>query len=64
MYFVLFKSTANNQWYWNINADNHKKIADGAEGYVNRADCLHGINLIKQNAATAGIYDFEQKKWL
>lgn len=31
MYFILFKSEKNSQWYWNLNADNHKVLATGAE---------------------------------
>jgi len=64
MYFILFKSTQNNQWYWNLNADNNQKIAAGAEGYVNKQDAIHGINLVKANASTAKVYDKSQEKWL
>lgn len=64
MYFILFKSTQNNQWYWNLNADNNQKIAAGAEGYINKQDAIHGINLVKANAAASNIYDKSQEKWL
>lgn len=63
MYFVLFKDVQN-QWRWNMNADNHKIIATGAEGYFNKQDAIHGISLVKVNAATAGVYDKSQEKWL
>jgi uncharacterized protein YegP (UPF0339 family) len=33
-----------------VHNSNGKIIADSGEGYVNRADCLHGINL----CATSG----------
>lgn len=63
MYFILFKDVQS-QWRWNLNADNHKKIATGAEGYHNKQDCIHGINLVKQNAAISPIYDKSQESWL
>jgi uncharacterized protein YegP (UPF0339 family) len=64
MYFILFKSDKNNQWYWNLNAENHKIIATGGEGYANKQDAIHGINLVKKNAADSGVYDKSQEKWV
>ncbi len=64
MYFILYKSEKNSEWYWNLNADNHKVIATGAEGYKNKQDAIHGINLVKANAPTAATYDKSQEKWL
>lgn len=64
MYFILFKSDKNGQWYWNLNSANNKIIATGAEGYVNKQDALHGISLVKGSAATAKTYDKSQEKWL
>jgi uncharacterized protein YegP (UPF0339 family) len=52
MYFVLYQDTVN-QWRWTLYASNHKKIADGSEGYWNKSDAVNGINLVKStNAAT------------
>jgi uncharacterized protein YegP (UPF0339 family) len=64
MYFILFKSDKNNQWYWNFNSDNHKIIATGGEGYFNKQDALNGIELVRQNASKSNIYDKSQDKWL
>jgi uncharacterized protein len=64
MYFSVYKSDQNNQYYWYMASDNHKKIADGAEGYHNKTDCINGIKLVKANAAAAGIWDAELKKWI
>lgn len=64
MYFILFKSENNSQWYWNLNSDNHKIIATGAEGYINKQDAIHGINLVKTNAASSKVFDKSQEKWL
>ena len=63
MYFILFQDVQK-QWRWNLNADNNKIIATGAEGYHNKQDALHGITLVKQNAASALVYDKSQEKWL
>jgi uncharacterized protein YegP (UPF0339 family) len=63
MYFILYKDAAS-QWRWNINSSNHKIIAMSSESYINRQDALHSINLVKNGAATAGIYDKSQDKWL
>ncbi|EIL87233.1 YegP family protein, partial [Rhodanobacter spathiphylli] len=62
MYFYLFKSTANNQWYFNIRAANHERIAS-SEGYHNKQDAINTINVIRRGAATAGIYDASVEKW-
>lgn len=46
MYFQMWKSSSNNQWYWHLRAGNHEIIARG-EGYINKADCHHAIGLVK-----------------
>jgi len=63
MYFYLFKD-ADGQWRWNYRSANHKIIADSAEAYHNRQDALHGISLVKSDAATAPTFDKSQEKWL
>jgi uncharacterized protein YegP (UPF0339 family) len=47
MYFELYKSATNNQWYWRLKSANHQTVATGGEGYVNKADAVNGINLVK-----------------
>ena len=49
MFYWVYKDTAG-YWRWTYYAANNKKIADGSEGYVNKADCLHGIALVKGSA--------------
>jgi uncharacterized protein YegP (UPF0339 family) len=39
-------STGKGQWRWRLRAGNHETVASG-ESYVNKADCLHVIELIK-----------------
>ncbi len=34
------------EYRWRLRADNYQIIASG-EGYVNRSDCLHCIDLVK-----------------
>lgn len=56
MYFEIFKSQANNQWYWHLKSDNHKIVAQG-EGYINRQDCLHAIKLVANTSCYTPIYE-------
>lgn len=45
------------QWRWRFRAANGEIIASG-EGYVAHADCVHAIDLLKRNAASAPVlYD-------
>lgn len=37
---------ANPDWRWRLKSANHKIIASG-QGYSNKADCLHAIELMK-----------------
>lgn len=39
------------EWRWRLRSANGEAIAHG-EGYHNRSDCLHAINLVKQCANT------------
>lgn len=55
MYFFIYKDRSN-QWRWRLVAANHKTIADSAESYHNKQDCLNGISLVKQ-AHNAPVYE-------
>ncbi len=46
MYYKVYKDVKN-EWRWTLFATNGKKIADSAESYHNRIDCLNGIELVK-----------------
>ena len=52
--FEIYKDKSG-QWRWRFVASNGKTIADSGEGYVAKSDCEHGINLVKQHAATAAV---------
>lgn len=54
MKFEYWQSTKNRNWYWHLLAGNNQVIAQG-EGYVNKADCEHVINLIRNQAAGASV---------
>lgn len=44
------------EWRWTLRAPNGEPIADSAEGYVQRRDCVAGFNLVRQYGPDA---DFE-----
>lgn len=44
MYYYVYRDAAN-QWRWTLYAANLKKIANSGEGYFNKSDCLHGLDL-------------------
>ena len=46
MYFQIFKDIVY-QWRWRLRAANNQIIAISGEGYANKQDCLHGIDLVK-----------------
>ena len=52
MTFVVYKDSAN-QHRWRLFAGNNRIIADSGEGYHNKTDCLHGIQLVQQYAHSA-----------
>jgi uncharacterized protein YegP (UPF0339 family) len=56
MVFALYKDTRQ-EWRWTLAADNSEVLAVSSEGYKNRTDCVHAINLIKKGASTTSIYD-------
>lgn len=55
--FHLYKDKSH-QWRWTLVSEgNHRVIADSAESYHNRLDCLHGAKLVMAHAATATILE-------
>jgi len=52
--FVIYIDNAG-EYRWYLMAENNEKIADSAEGYNARADCEHGIMLVKRLAMKARI---------
>lgn len=54
--FEPFKDRAG-EYRWHFRADNGRIIADSAEGYINKSDCEHGIELVKLQAPDAEVED-------
>ncbi|HEY8328675.1 MAG TPA: DUF1508 domain-containing protein, partial [Rhodanobacter sp.] len=48
MYYEVYQSGL--QWRWRLKAANHQILASG-ESYVNKQDCIHAVNLLKQTNA-------------
>ena len=47
MKYEVYKD-ARDEWRWRLRSDNNVDIiAVPGEGYVNKSDCLHGIDLVK-----------------
>jgi uncharacterized protein YegP (UPF0339 family) len=43
------------QWRWRLRAGNNQIIASG-EGYNNRADCQHAVDLLKQTTVVTPVH--------
>lgn len=55
--FEIFKDDAG-EYRWRLRATgNNEPIADSGEGYGDKDDCKHGIDLVKAQAATATVQD-------
>ena len=54
--FQIFTDRAG-EFRWRLRADNNEIIADSAEGYKAKADCEHGVDLVKKLAPTAEVQD-------
>ena len=57
MKYEMYKD-AQNEWRWRLLASNGKIIADSGEGYFNKDDCRHGIDLVK-SSTNVPVYDSE-----
>ena len=44
------------QFRWRLRAGNHRTIADCGEGYVQKDDCLHGIELVRGGTGEVETY--------
>lgn len=55
MAYYVYRDTRN-QWRWRLLAGNNRTIADSAESYYNKADCLSAVNLVK-GSGPAPVYE-------
>jgi uncharacterized protein YegP (UPF0339 family) len=46
--YLVYKDSSG-QWRWQLHAANNRIIADSGEGYHNKQDCLHAIDLVKDS---------------
>ncbi|WP_164162792.1 MULTISPECIES: YegP family protein [Stenotrophomonas] len=51
-------------WRWRLVADNGEIVATSGEGYHNKADCLHGIELVTSTSSATIVYDQTQGRVL
>lgn len=49
MLFAIYPDSKK-EWRWRLRADNGKIIAVSSEGYTNKSDCRHAIELVKQSS--------------
>ncbi len=54
--FQLYKDRKG-EYRWRLRASNGEIIADGNEGYSSKDSAKHGIELVKQQAASAEVED-------
>ena len=46
MKYEVYKDIAG-EWRWRFRASNGEQIGASSEGYTNKSDCLHSIELMK-----------------
>lgn len=56
MKFELYKGKAG-EWRWRLVVDNGNIIADSGEGYKNKSDCEHAINLVKSTISSTPVVE-------
>ena len=54
--FQLYKDRKG-EYRWRLRASNGEIIADSNEGYSSKASCKQGIDLVKEQAASAMVED-------
>jgi uncharacterized protein YegP (UPF0339 family) len=54
MTYEMYKDKAG-EWRWRLKVDNGNIIADSGQGYVNKADCERGIELVKSSSEASVI---------
>lgn len=55
MEFHVYRDSLN-QWRWRLVAGNNRVVASG-EGYLNKADCLHAVALLKGTNSLTPVYE-------
>lgn len=60
--FQVFQDNAG-EWRWRLRAENHESVAASSEGYVAKADALHGIELVKRMDGNVTTYQDAKGEW-
>lgn len=55
-YFTLFQSDKNDEYYFNLKANNHEIIL-ASQGYTSKDSAENGIESVKMNSPEDGHYD-------
>jgi len=55
MHYTIYGDISG-QWRWNLKSSNGRIIADSAESYRNKQDCLAAIRLVK-GSSSAPVYE-------
>jgi uncharacterized protein YegP (UPF0339 family) len=56
MYFDIYKSLNNGQYWWVAKGGNHETLCS-SELYTTKASAKHGIRVVKDGAAGGTVYD-------
>jgi uncharacterized protein YegP (UPF0339 family) len=59
--FQFYKDKAG-EWWWRLRANNNEIIATSGEGYKNKQDCLHAIDLVRGLSQDAEIRIYKNDK--
>lgn len=60
MKFELYQDQAK-QWRWRLKASNGQIVGNSGEGYHNKPDCEHAINLVKSTNAQTPVVEEKPK---
>ena len=60
--FELYTDKAG-EWRWRLRAENSEPIAASSEGYVHKADALHGIEILRAMNGTTEVYQDAKGEW-
>ena len=57
-YFQIYRDNRR-EWRWRFRTGNHETIAVSSEGYINKSDCRHSIDLVKRHAPGARVDELD-----
>jgi uncharacterized protein YegP (UPF0339 family) len=60
--YQLYKGN-DKQWWWRFITANGEEIFRSTDGYVNRADAVHAINIARKSSGAQCIEQHADGKW-